>query len=339
MDEGHMNKQTRVIIATLCMVAFQLQANQVKKVVIVGGGIAGLTAGIQAGHSKLEPTIITGRESAGLAKAELVGNWPGEVEISGAQLVDKIKKHAQKCGCKIKENDAVKIDLSTHPFTVQTDDGQTIKAKSLILATGTSPKKLCCPGEEKYFGKGVAICSTCDGPLYEDRPVVIVGSGSSALYEALALSKFTKKVTIVTKDRCLRAKESLQAKVRKLAHVNILMTTRVDAINGDDMGVTSVTLTDLNSGHQYQLPTDAVFVAIGIEPKTALIKGQVELDDKGFIKVTNNTKTSIPGVYAAGNICSTGPKQAITAAGAGCMAAMDAETFLQAGRSNKTSCP
>lgn len=308
-------------------------ANQTVDLAIVGGGIAGLSAGIQAKQLKLDTVIITGIEQPGLAGAEKITNWPGEQAISGAQLIEKIKGHAQQKGCSLINANVSTIDTQVKPFAIATSDGKKINAHTIIFAAGTSPKRINCPGESEFFGKGVAVCSTCDGPLYEGRPVIIIGNGPNALYEALALSKFTDDIHIVTYKPCFKAPEVLQEKVRATPGVKVLFNTRIERILGDKYGVVGVEALDLVNNRPYTMATDAVFIAIGHRPNTHIIQDQITLDGKGYIELAQGTQTSIPGVFAAGNNCAANTKQAITAAGSGCQAAVEAEKFIRARRS------
>ena len=304
---------------------------------IIGSGVAGLTAGIQAGRNNVKPLIIEGKNpGGGLVRAGTIGNWPGEIAISGPDLMEKMLTHAKKTGSQFLSAEITHADFNIHPFCLWTDQDIVVHAKSVIIATGTDRKKLACPGEETYLGKGVAVCSMCDGPLYEKKKVVIIGGGNTALYEALSLYKFTDDITIIDRQPKLTASASLMKKIKEKPSIRLLLYTNLDEILGDGAQVTGVSVTDLATQKTYQIPTDGVFIAIGMSPCSQAFKG-LQCDKNGYIKVKDFTKTSVDGVFAAGNVCSRSYKQAPTAAGTGCMAAIDAEHYLKkiASRSGK----
>lgn len=339
-----MKKSIKAINTVVLILAMQAQLNvnaeeKIENLVIIGGGIAGLTAGIQASLAKLEPIIITGKDP-GVIGAAIIGNWPGDPRISGAQLIEKLRNHAQQSSCRLINAEVASIDIKTAPFTIQLIKGIPIKTKAIIIATGTSPKKLGCSGEQTYWGRGVAICSMCDGPLYENKEVIIVGNGNSALHEALSLSKYTQKITVITHQSCLNAKHSLQEKVRQKSYIRLLFNTRIDAIEGDSKRVNSIRVTDTTTNKSYTIPANGIFVSVGVDPNNVILSQQLKLDNHGYISTTDGTQTSIPGIFAAGNICSHLPKQAITAAGSGCLAAIAAERFLNNNvRTAEQKCP
>ncbi len=308
--------------------------NVLEKLVIVGSGPAGLTAGIYAARANLNPIIVEGKNPGGqLIGTSYVENWPAEKSILGPKLMANMKEHAQELGCRFIAEEVVKADLSQQPFTLWTNKEKQIQAQSVILACGATPKKLGCPGEEEYWGKGVTTCAVCDGAFYQGKEVVVVGGGDTAVEDASLLTKFTKKITVVHLLDKLTASYSMQQRVLSNPHINIIYNSTVTEIKGNGTNVTQVTITDQKTKKTTNLPVDGVFVAIGLIPKTEFLKGQLELTPYGHIVLKNRevvTATSIPGVFAAGDIADARYRQAIAAAGAGCMAALDAERYLSA---------
>lgn len=304
----------------------------IEKIIIMGSGPAGLTAGIYTARANLDPLIIEGSNPGGqLMGTTVVENWPGEQSILGPQLVQTIRQHAQHFGCRFVMTEVTKADLSKQPFTLWTKD-QELQAHALILACGAVPKKLGCPGEEEYWGKGVTTCAICDGAFYPDKPVIVVGGGDTAMEDALFLSKFTKKVTIVHILDALTASHAMRERVLAQKHITIVYNSTVTEIRGNGAHVTGVTITNQKTHESTPLPAQGVFIAIGLVPRTELFKGQLELDSYGYVVLkspTTKTATSVPGVFAAGDIADFRYRQAITAAGAGCMAALDAERYLK----------
>jgi thioredoxin reductase (NADPH) len=298
-------------------------------IIIIGSGPAGLTAGIYTARARLNPLVIQGKKPGGqLMGTSYVNNWPGKINILGPDLMMNIQNHAIQAGCELLPESVIKTDLSKTPFTVWTHRGKELTADALIIATGSVPKSLNCPGEAEYWGKGVSTCAVCDAALYPDKNVIIVGGGDTALEYVSALSKYTSKITIVHILDHLTASASLQHRLKEYPHINIIYNTTVSEIHGANGQINSVTVMNQLTQEKTQLLTDGVFLAIGLNPNTSMVKDQLELDSYGYIKVTDHTRTSKPGVFAAGDVVDPRYRQAITSAGSGCMAALDAERYL-----------
>lgn len=296
--------------------------------IIIGSGPAGLTAGIYAARSNLQPIIIEGKEPGGqLMGTTVVENWPGNISILGPQLMMNMKEHAQSTGCQFISGDATKVDFSKKPFTIWTEKEE-YKAQVIIVATGATPKRLGVPGEDDYWGKGITTCAVCDGAFYKDQPVVIVGGGDTAMEDASFMTKFTKQITIVHILDKLTASHAMQQKVINNPDIKIIYNSTVTKIKGDGDHVSQAVVTNQKTNEQQVLDTQAIFVAIGLNPNTTIFKNKLEMDKWGYLKVQNHTKTNIEGVFAAGDVHDFRYRQAITSAGAGCMAALDAERYL-----------
>lgn len=301
----------------------------VEKVVIIGSGPAGLTAGIYTGRALLSPLILEGKEPGGqLMGTSLVENWPGETSILGPTLMQNMRNQASKCGARLVAEELISADLSVRPFVLTTHTTPIIRTHALIIATGASFKKLKCKGEQEYWGKGVSTCGVCDGPLYKDKKVVIVGGGDSAMENASFLSNFTTDITIVHILSQLTASPSMQLKVLSNPSIKIIYDSTVHEIHGDDKRVSQVVVTHQNTKEQTILPADGVFISIGLYPNTTLFKNQLETDAGGYILLKNGTESSVKGVFAAGDVVDNRYRQAITSAGTGCSAALDAERYL-----------
>lgn len=297
--------------------------------IIIGSGPAGLTAGIYASRAKFNPLIIQGKAPGGqLMGTTYVNNWPGETSILGPALMMKIQDHAVQTGCELLPETIVSIDLSRRPFVLVTHRGKELSAHALILATGSVPRKLNCPGEAEYWGKGVTSCAVCDAALYQDKQVVIVGGGDSAMEFVFALAKYTQKITVIHIRESLTAAPILQQRLKDYPYVKYIFSSTVTAIHGDGNHVNGITITNTITKEQVLVPTDGVFLAIGLIPNSEIVKGQLELTAQGYIQVTQMTRTSIPGVFAAGDVIDAKYRQAISSAGSGCMAALDAERYL-----------
>lgn len=299
-----------------------------EKLIILGAGPAGLTAGIYAARADLQPLILEGHKPGGqLTGTSYVENWPGEKKILGVELMMKMRAHAESLGCKFLSDSAVKLSLKQRPFQVFTERQKTLEAQSLIIATGATPKKLGCKGEEELWGKGVTTCAVCDGALYKNRPVVIVGGGDTAMEDAAFMTKFTNDITVVHILDQLTASKAMQKKVINDPRINIIYNSTIKEIKGLDH-VSAVVIENQKTRELSELKTDAVFIAIGLVPQTSFLQGELDLDKWGYIKVTEHTKTSIDGVFAAGDVVDFKYRQAITSAGTGCMAALDTERYL-----------
>jgi thioredoxin reductase (NADPH) len=301
-----------------------------RSLIIIGSGPAGLTAGIYAARANLKPLIIKGKNPGGqLMGTTAVENWPGNISINGPQLMINMQEHAAHFGAEFLDESIVSVDFKKKPFTVNTDTGTQLTADSIIIATGASPKRLGCPGEADYWGKGVTTCAVCDGAFYKDRKVVIVGGGDTAMEDASFMLNFTTQITIVHILDKLTASAATQARVINNPHINIIYKTTVSQIHGNGTHVTGATLVDQKTKETRNIDTDAIFVAIGLNPNVAPFKSHLVLNKYGFIEVKDQTNTSIPGVFVAGDVADYRYRQAITSSGAGCMAALDAERYLK----------
>lgn len=297
---------------------------------IIGSGPAGLTAAIYASRANLKPLLIEGLESGGqLMMTTLVENWPGFREgIMGPDLMGDMRAQAQRFGAEIIQGHVTEVDLRRRPFTVRTSE-TTYTTRSLIIATGASARLLGLPSERTLMGHGVSTCATCDGFFFRGLEIAVVGGGDSAMEEANFLTKFATKVTLVHRRDTLRASKIMQDKARANPKIAWMLNYEVDEIRDTGKGeVTSMVLRHAQTGARVELPVAGVFVAIGHTPNTSLFKGQIELDENGYIVTQSGAKTSVPGVFACGDVQDHVYRQAITAAGSGCMAAIDAEHFL-----------
>ena len=314
-----------------------------RKVVILGSGPAGLTAAIYASRAQLEPLVIDGPQPGGqLTITTEVENYPGfRGGIMGPVLMDEFREQALRFGTEIINVWIDRVDLSQRPLVLYGKESQdsgeistVIKADALIIATGASAKWLGVPGEapipEGFGGAGVSACATCDGFFFRDRPIVVVGGGDTAMEEALFLTKFASKVTLVHRREEFRASKIMQERVLAHEKVDVLWNTEIKEINGSkEKGVESVRLFNSKTNEETDYPTQGVFIAIGHKPNTELFKGVLDMDDVGYLKTDGRTmKTNIPGVFACGDAQDSYYRQAITAAGTGCMAAIDAERYL-----------
>jgi thioredoxin reductase (NADPH) len=306
------------------------------RLIILGSGPAGYTAAVYAARANLKPVVITGIQPGGqLTTTTEVDNWPGDVEgLTGPALMQRMEQHAKRFDTEIVYDHIHTAELQQKPFTLKGDSG-TYTCDALIIATGASAQYLGMPSEEAFMGKGVSACATCDGFFYRNQVVCVVGGGNTAVEEALYLSNIAKEVHLIHRRDKLRSEKILQDKLFEKArsgNVRLHWNTTLDEVLGDNMGVIGVRLKDAESGETRQLDLSGVFIAIGHKPNTDLFKGQLEMHD-GYLKIKggaegNATLTSIDGVFAAGDVADHVYRQAITSAGAGCMAALDAEKFL-----------
>ena len=298
--------------------------------VIIGSGPAGLTAAIYAARANLSPLLIEGWQSGGqLTTTTEVENYPGFSKgIMGPELMKEMRGQAERFGTEFLTGDVSAIDLSMRPFRLTIDGERTIEASALILATGASPIRLGLPNEHRLIGYGVSTCATCDGYFFRGQDVVVVGGGDSAVEEATFLTKFARTVTIVHRRDKLRASKIMQDRAMNNEKIAFAWNSVVEDILGKEL-VTGVRLKNIVTGSSTDLACAGVFVAIGHRPNTDLVKGQLEMDEHGYILTSRGTNTSVAGVFAAGDVQDAKYRQAITAAGSGCMAAIDAERFLE----------
>lgn len=302
---------------------------QVEKLIIIGSGPAGLTAAIYASRANLNPLVIAGREAGGqLMLTTDVDDYPGfEEGIQGPELMAKMRKQAERFKTRFITEDVISVDFSQKPLTIKTET-QIVLALSVILATGASAMWLNLESEQRLRGKGVSACAVCDGFFFKDKNVAVVGGGDTAMREANFLSRLCKKVTVVHRRDQLRAQAALQQLVKVKPNIDFILNSEVIEVLGQDK-VSGVKIKNTQTGQVSELELEGLFVAIGHKPNTDFLKGQVDLDEKGYVVVTDETKTSVKGVFSAGDVSDFKYRQAVTAAGAGCKASFDAEEYLE----------
>lgn len=303
-----------------------------RNVVIIGSGPAGLTAAVYAARANLSPLLIEGWQSGGqLTTTTEVENYPGFAKgIMGPELMKEMRAQAERFGTEFLTADVTAVNFKQQPFTITVDAEQTIRAKAVIIATGASATQIGVKNEARLTGHGVSTCATCDGFFFKGKELIVVGGGDSAMEEATFLTKFATKVSIIHRRDKLRASKIMQDRAVKNEKITFVWNSVVEDILGNDM-VTGVRVKNLVTGKVTEMPCAGVFVAIGHRPNTALFAGQIIMDEKGYIRTEKGTATSVPGVFAAGDVQDSVYRQAVTAAGSGCMAAIDAERFLESG--------
>lgn len=305
------------------------EKNKVEKVLVLGAGPAGMSAALYAARAELSPMVLIGTELGGQASLTYtIENYPGFPDgVGGTELGDLFKKQAERFGARFEFDMAVEVDLSKRPFTVKAYNGE-FKAESLIVATGASPNHLNIPGEKELLSRGVSYCATCDGWFFKEKKLVVVGGGDSALEEALFLTRFASSVTIVHRRDELRAGAILQRRAKENPKINFIWDTVVEEILGED-AVKGVRLRNVKTGEGSIFAADGVFIFVGHTPNTQLFKGQLAMDEKGYIKTDLTMTTSVPGVFAAGEVMDALYRQVVTSAGMGAAAAIQAGKYLE----------
>ncbi|BAW79575.1 thioredoxin reductase [Candidatus Nitrosoglobus terrae] len=307
------------------------------RLLILGSGPAGYTAAVYAARAALDPVLITGLEQGGqLTTTTDVDNWPGDDQgVQGPDLMERMRKHAERFGAEIILDQITEVDFSQRPFRLKGDNGS-YTTDSLIIATGASAKYLGIPSEEAYMGRGVSACATCDGFFYRGKPVAVIGGGNTAVEEALYLSNITDHVTVIHRRNKFRAEKILINRLLQKANegkITIKWNYILDEVIGDDAGVTGIRIKETHTHQPLEIPVHGLFIAIGHKPNTDIFTGQIKME-QGYIQVRGGikgfaTQTNIPGIFAAGDVIDPTYRQAVTSAGTGCMAALDAEKYLE----------
>jgi thioredoxin reductase (NADPH) len=304
---------------------------EIRDTVIIGSGCAGLTAAIYAGRANMKPLVVQGHEPGGqLSITTLVENFPGWPEgIQGPELIDNMRQQAQRFGAEYHTGLITSIDLSTRPFALHSGSGE-IRTRTLIVASGASARWLGVPGEQELIGHGVSSCATCDGFFFSGKEIVVIGGGDSAMEEALFLTRFASKVTLIHRREQFRASKLMLERARNNPKIHFITNTVVDEVcDVEKQEVTGLKLRDVHSGHTHVYPTSAMFLGIGHIPNTKPFTGQLDMDEEGYLLTRDYVFTGVPGVFACGDVQDRRYRQAITASGSGCMAAMEAEKFLE----------
>ena len=306
----------------------ETQTKDVENVIIIGSGPAGLTAALYNARADLEPLCIEGYQQGGqLMLTTDVENFPGYPDgIMGPEMMADFRKQAERFGTRLITKDVTKVDFTSKPFKVYVDKDE-YRAKAVIISTGSSAKWLGLDSETRLRGKGVSSCATCDGAFFRGQRIVVIGGGDTALEEALFLTKFGTDVRVIHRRDALRASKIMQDRAQANDKISFIWDTVVEEVLGQD-AVTGIRVKNIKTGEEQELDCQGLFVAIGHNPNTELFKGQIDLDKVGYIKTTHNTRTNIPGIFACGDVQDPHYRQAITAAGSGCMAAIDAERWL-----------
>ncbi|MAG15979.1 thioredoxin-disulfide reductase [Candidatus Woesearchaeota archaeon] len=302
-----------------------------ENVVILGSGIAGLTAAIYNARANLKPVVVSGiKEGGQLMLTTSVENFPCFPKgILGPEMVSKAREQAKKFGARFEDGDVKKVEVKGKTFVVTTDEGK-IESKAVIVATGASARMLGLESEKKYFARGVHTCATCDGIFYVGKEIVVIGGGDSAMEESLFLTKHATKVTIIHRRDSFRASKIMQERIKKNKKISVIFDSVVEEVLGDEGKVTGIKIKNVKTNEEKEMKTDAVFLSIGHIPNTKFLEGVVDLDEQGYIKTEHNMHTAVPGLFAAGDCQDRVYRQAITAAGTGCQAALEAEKYLEA---------
>lgn len=302
----------------------------IHEVIIIGSGPAGLTAAIYTGRARLAPLVLAGKTPGGqLMGTTTVENWPGTGPIMGPQLMLQMQEQAIAMGATVVPQTVATVDFSKLPYTITTTQGITYQTNSVIIATGAVPNRLHCPGEEEYWGKGVTVCAVCDGAFYRDKKVVVVGGGDTAMEDASFLTKFTNDITVIHIKDQLTASKPMQERVLQNAAIKIMYSSTITNISGNGSHVTGCTLKNMQTGQEQQLATDGIFIAIGLKPATAPFQGHLPMNPYGYLLVQDEVYTEKPGIFVAGDVSDFKYRQAVTAAGSGCMAALACERYLE----------
>lgn len=298
------------------------------EVIIIGSGPAGYTAAVYTSRAKLDTLLISGSLPGGqLMTTSEVENYPGFPNgIFGPELMMNMRQQAERFGAKLLDDEVVEVNFKKRPFGIKTH-GQEFRSESVVICTGASPRKLGLRAEQEFAGRGISYCATCDGPFFKGEDIAVVGGGDTAIEEATFLTKFGKSVKIIHRKDFLRASKILQEKAFENPKIDFVWDHVVSDISGNKK-INSISVRNLRTGEERKIPVGGLFVAIGHEPNTSIFKGQLELDDRGYIVLTKNTRTSVDGVFAAGDVHDYRYRQAITAGGFGCMAALDVEKWL-----------
>jgi len=301
-----------------------------KKLTIIGSGPAGLTAALYSARATLSPLLIEGIQAGGqLTLTTEVENYPGFANgILGPQLIQEMRSQAERFGTTFQQAQVTSIDLSSSPFQLTTDEEDTMQTSAVVIATGASANLLGLPSESRLMGHGVSTCATCDGFFFRGKEIVVIGGGDSALEEAIFLTKFATRVTVIHRRDTLRASKIMQDRAKKNDKIKFAWDSIIEEVQGEEI-VTGITVRNTRTQQSNLIPCAGVFVAIGHRPNTDIFKGQLEMDSNGYILTHHGTGTNIPGVFAAGDVQDPHYRQAVTAAGSGCMAALDAERFLE----------
>jgi thioredoxin reductase (NADPH) len=301
-----------------------------RNIVIIGSGPAGLTAAVYAARANLSPLLIEGWQSGGqLTTTTEVENYPGFAKgVMGPELMKEMRAQGERFGTEFLTGDVTAVELTQRPFTITVDSEHSVQTKTLVIATGASAIQIGLKNEARLTGHGVSTCATCDGFFHKEKELIVVGGGDSAMEEATFLTKFASKVTVIHRRDKLRASKILQDRAMKNEKISFLWNSVVEDILGNAV-VTGVRVKNLVTGKVIEIPCAGVFVAIGHRPNTSLFNGQLDMDTKAYIRTTQGTATSVPGVFAAGDVQDSVYRQAVTAAGSGCMAAIDAERYLE----------
>lgn len=308
-----------------------LQMKDVVPLAIIGSGPASLSAGIYGARSGVKTLVIAGNEPGGaLTKTSYIENWPGRTKILGTDLMDEVRQQAQEFGAEIMSEAVVRVDLNTWPFEIYLESGKLIRALTVIIGTGSTPRTLGVTGEKEYWGKGVTTCAICDAPFHKDKEVVVVGGGDSAIEEAIQLAPYAKKITILVRKDSMRAAAAMQARLRDYSSIEVKYNSYIKTIVGDGTQVTSVEVFDTKTNVQTTMHVSGVFLAIGHDPNIELFKKYLTIAPEGTIEMPDRTqRTSLKGIYAAGDVTDHRYRQAGVAAGDGIKAALDAVAFLQ----------